>query len=98
MTPEYPDTDAAEIKRMLHDVNVRLDILGERLDRYVTPLNSLGENMQWLIQNVQGIFQMFASPTFMSQMSNMLMGGNPNARGPQDPGPSVGADSGTDRG
>lgn len=40
-------------------------------------LNGLGANMQWVIDNAKGIFQMFSSPTFMAQLPHM-MGGNPN--------------------
>lgn len=87
---EYPvETDAAEIKRMLHDVNVRLDYVNERLDGHANGINAIGSNMQWMVDNVKGLFQMFASPQFMSQMSNMLMGGITNYGGqPADtPGP-----------
>ena len=93
---EYPTTDAEEIKNGLILINNRLEELTLRLDGQANGINGIGENLQWLVQNVQGIFQMFASPQFMSQMSNMLMGGMANA-GSQGGDPTDAA-SGTDTG
>jgi hypothetical protein len=38
-------------------------------------INGLGTNVQWIIDNVQGIFQMFQNPAFMSNIPAMLAGG-----------------------
>ena len=81
MNEEYPvQTDAEEIKELIRQALDGQKAINERLDRYVSPLNSIGENMTWLVQNVQGIFQMFASPQFMSQMSQMISGGIPDGQ------------------
>lgn len=51
-------------------------------------INSLGTNVQWLIDQANGIFQMFSSPAFMNQM---LSGGIPNGgpgSGPEAESPS----------
>jgi hypothetical protein len=92
--PEYPDTDVQYMKRELVRMNDAVEGLRDRLDKQAEGINAIGGNLQWLVQNTQGLFQMFASPQFVSQMSNMLMGGMPDA-GPQDgPADSDGADPG----
>lgn len=40
-------------------------------------INTLGANVQWIIDNVKGIFEMFSNPAFMSMLPGM-MGGVPN--------------------
>lgn len=40
----------------------------------IDALNGLGANVQWIIDNVQGIFQMFANPAFMAQLPGMMGG------------------------
>lgn len=77
--PETPDTDVAYIKRELNRLNDNIEGLNDRLDKQATGINDVGKNMQWIVENVQGIFQMFGSPQFMSQMSNMMMGAGVNA-------------------
>lgn len=37
-------------------------------------LNGLGANVQWIIDNVQGIFQMFSNPQFMANLPQMMGG------------------------
>jgi hypothetical protein len=82
MNEEYPvQTDPEAIKRLIQDAILHIQNLEGRLDRHAEGINAIGENMNWLVQNVQGIFQMFASPQFMSQMTNMLSGVS-NAPGP----------------
>jgi hypothetical protein len=39
-----------------------------------TAINQLGANVQWIIDNVQGIFQMFSNPQFMAQLPQMMGG------------------------
>jgi hypothetical protein len=92
---EYPTTDVEEIKKALEDIQAAQNAINDRLDRYAEAINGIGGNLNWLVQNTQGIFQMFASPQFISQMSNMIAGGMTNAgqAGPgadSDPGPEPG--------
>jgi hypothetical protein len=91
---DYPTTDAEEIKLGLKKLLDALDGLSQRLDGQAAGINHIGENLNWLVQNTQGLFQMFASPQFAAQMSNMLMGGMTSAGRPEDPG-TPGADPGT---
>lgn len=35
-------------------------------------LDGLGGNMQWLVDNVKGIFEMFGNPQMMSMMQGMM--------------------------
>lgn len=68
--PDFPpgtDMDLAHHK---------LDHMKERQDKLVEATNNLGKNMQWIIDNVQGIFQMFQSPQFMQALPSMM---NPKA-------------------
>lgn len=74
MNEEYPTTDVEEIKSRLDKLETALAATNDRLDNQAAGINSIGENMMWLVNNVQGIFQMFASPQFMSQMTNLLRG------------------------
>lgn len=69
------DTEAQQILAALSD-------LGDKQAKQTEAINSLGANVQWLVDNVQGLFQMFSSPHFMAQMQSMLMGG---ADGSHDP-------------
>jgi hypothetical protein len=92
---DYPTTDADEIKTLLNQVLERQGALDARLDGQAAGINAIGENLTWLVQNTQGLFQMFASPQFVSQMTNMMMGAMPGGRqpGPEDSG-TTGADNG----
>ena len=49
----------------------------ERLQALTEAVNGLGTNVDWIVQNAQGIFQMFSNPAFMSMLPNML-GGTPD--------------------
>jgi hypothetical protein len=91
---DYPTTDTEEIKQLLRQCLEAQSALNERLDGQAVGINNIGENLNWLVTNTQGIFQMFASPAFMSQMSNMLMGGIGNAgqQGSDPNGPAEGTD------
>lgn len=46
----------------------------ERMDQLIAAINGLGQNVQWIIDNVQGIFQVFQSPQFMAQLPAMMGG------------------------
>ena len=90
LSVEYPAmTDAEKILAALDNCQSLLMSIQGRLDGQAQGINSIGENLQWLVSNTQGLFQMFASPQFVSQMSNMLMGGVGNAG--QSPGADTGA-------
>jgi hypothetical protein len=93
---EYPTTDVDEIKGMLKEIRDEQIALNGRLDRQAEGINGIGGNLNWLVQNTQGIFQMFASPQFISQMSNMIAGGMTNAG--QNPGPGPDPDAGPEPG
>jgi len=60
-------------------------------ERLIDAVNGLGANVQWIIDNVQGIFQMFSNPHFMAQLPAM-MGGIQNAEGSGDSGTGAPAD------
>lgn len=76
---DLPDP-SAEIVDRLDVIRDAISATNERLDRQAAGINAIGENLQWLVQNTQGIFQMFSNPAFISQMSNALMGGLTNGR------------------
>lgn len=46
-----------------------------KVEALIEAVNGLGANIQWVIDNAKGIFQMFSSPQFMAQLPHM-MGGN----------------------
>lgn len=60
----------------------------EKVAALTDAVNGLGANVQWIIENVQGIFQMFASPQFMSMLPNMMQGGMPDD-GQSESGPAT---------
>lgn len=74
-------TDADEIKAKLDCIANDQAQLQTRLDNQAQGINAIGANLQWLVDNVQGIFQMFASPQFAQQMMQMIGGA---ANGGQD--------------
>jgi hypothetical protein len=45
------------------------------LSSLVEAINGLGANQQWIVDNVKGIFEMFGSPAFMSNMMGAFNGG-----------------------
>ncbi len=59
--------------------------LSTKVQEQTDAINGLGQNIQWIIDNVQGIFQMFSNPAFM-QMMPQMMGGMPSdySTGPED--------------
>lgn len=61
------DTEAQQILNQLAAVNARLD-------GHAAAINGIGENIQWLVDNVKGIFQMFSNPMFMQQMMSSMSG------------------------
>jgi hypothetical protein len=95
---EYPTTDVDEIKALLAQCLDSQNALNARLEGQAAGINAIGQNLNWLVQNTQGIFQMFASPQFMSQMSNMLIGGISGNGQQQGSDSSSGSAEGTDSG
>lgn len=66
--PDVPvETEAQQILSKQQEV---LDAIGQ----LTTAVNGLGANVQWIIDNVQGIFQMFSNPAFMAQLPQMMGG------------------------
>lgn len=61
------DTEAQQILAALDD-------LSQRTTKLTEALNSLGANVQWLVDNCQGIFQMFNSPMFGAMLSGAMSG------------------------
>ena len=76
------DTEAQQILAALEEH-------GKKIEALTDAVNGLGANIQWIIDNVQGIFQMFASPQFMSMLPQMMQGGMPDGGEPES-GPSAG--------
>lgn len=73
-TPALTQMD--EALQMMSEVKDALKV-------HADALNALGGNVQWIVDNVQGIFQMFNSPQFASMMPAML-GAAANAAGESD--------------
>jgi hypothetical protein len=94
---EFPaDTDAEKILHGLEDLRNKFDAIVLRLDQQRDGINNIGENLQWLVQNTQGIFAMINSPQFMKQMPGALMGGfNASNSGPEPAAAGTGEDAGT---
>ena len=46
----------------------------EKLDKQTEAINAMGANIQWIVENVQGIFQMFGSPQMMAMLPQMMNG------------------------
>lgn len=69
-----PETTAlTELQEMRQEMVTQ----SQRLMELTDAVNGMGENLQWIIENAQGIFQMFQSPAFKSMIP--MMGGMPNA-------------------
>lgn len=77
--PESPVTTEAQ------QILAKMEYLLQRQDALIDAINGLGQNVQWIIDNVQGIFQMFSNPQFMAQLPQMMGGMN---SGGQADGPS----------
>lgn len=74
--PEFPaQTESQQIL-------AKQDATNQRLDAHAAAINSIGENLQWLVDNVKSLFQMFQNPAFlgqlMSAMPNVQQEGNPD--------------------
>lgn len=82
-------TDAEDIKQHLDVVSDQIAALNERLDKVVAALNGTGQNVQWIVDNVSGIFQMFSNPEIVNQMMSGMMSGMPGMGGAADGGPEA---------
>jgi L-2-hydroxyglutarate oxidase LhgO len=72
-----PDTEAQQILAGIARIE-------ERQERLTTAVNDLGAKVQWVIDNVSGIFQMFASPQMMAMLPNMMTGAMSAVQVPQN--------------
>lgn len=77
-----PELDYEAIREEIHALRHELQQTHESLDELkqsfaelVASHNAVGENLQWLVANTQGIFQMFNNPQMMSQIMGQFMGG-----------------------
>jgi prophage DNA circulation protein len=96
MAPEYPAlTDAEVIKQGITAVQSAVKDLDERLTEWRDTINAIGENIQWLVNNTQGLFQFLSNPAMVSQVMGSMMGGMSNAGqpGPEGAGPAEGTDA-----
>lgn len=69
---------STEIDELRADIQTILNTnadLTARFAELIESHNQVGENLQWLVANTQGIFQMFNNPQMMSQIMGQFMGG-----------------------
>lgn len=79
-------TDAEEIKQLVRALSEQLAATNERLDKVIAAANGTGANVQWIVDNVSGIFQMFSNPAIVNQMMSGMMSGMPGMGGTADGG------------
>jgi len=73
--PESPaETDIEFLKRVNMELREDVHDLTLLTEKQTEALNSLGKNVQWIIDNVQGIFQMFSNPNVINEMMTGMMG------------------------
>lgn len=65
----------AALRNELEELHSDYRELSTKFDKLVESHNQVGENLQWLVANTQGIFQMFNNPQMMSQIMGQFMGG-----------------------
>lgn len=68
-TVGYADLVADTEVELLHK---KLDWLFAQQQRLTEAVNGLGQNIQWVIDNSKGIFEMFQSPQFMAALPSMM--------------------------
>jgi len=67
-----PETTAlTELDEMRQEIEAQ----SQRIVQLTEAVNGMGENLQWIIENAKGIFEMFHSPAFRSMLP--MMGGMP---------------------
>lgn len=79
----------SEAKQIL----AQLDQQSERLDNFADAINGIGMNMQWLVDNVKHIFEMFGDPRFMSMLPKMMNPAGMQAAAKEMEGSDVGTES-----
>lgn len=65
----YSDLVADTEIELLHK---KFDHVYAQQQRLVEAVNGLGANIQWVIDNSKGIFEMFQSPQFMAALPSMM--------------------------
>lgn len=66
--PDYPaETEAKQIL-------AKQELMLEKQQEVIDGLNLVGSNLQWIVDNVQGLFQMFGSPQFMAMLPQVMSG------------------------
>lgn len=63
----------------LNESRKDIDSLAARLDNHANGINAIGQNLNWLVENVKGIFDMFRNPMLMQQVMGMF--GDKNEKG-----------------
>lgn len=64
--PEAPAPTEAQ------QILASLDELKGLQARHTEAVNALGQNVQWIIDQAKGIFEMFSNPAFMSMIPQMM--------------------------
>jgi hypothetical protein len=70
-----PATEPVEMAEFQAEVFARLEAIETRLTELTNGYNATGENVAWIVANVQGIFQVFNNPEMMSKLMGQVMGG-----------------------
>lgn len=70
------------------DLLAEIHSLRAQQERLVEAVNQIGANLQWLVANTQGLFQMFSDPNIINQMMSAMMGGLSNVGRTNDATPS----------
>lgn len=71
------DTDAQKIIAGIDVLAHQLTDVENRADQLTQAVNATGAQVQWLIDNLQGIFAVVNSPAFRAQIMGALTGGMP---------------------
>lgn len=70
-----PNTELDELRSDIQTLLKSQADLAANLARLIESHNQVGENLQWLVANVQGLFQVFNNPDTMSKLMGQMMGG-----------------------
>jgi hypothetical protein len=83
----------------VENILVKLENIDNALSLHTEAVNGLGANVQWIVDNVKDIFQMFHSPMFTAMMGQAMTGamgnvpadqsGTDNSAGPANSGADV---------